>query len=150
MDKRRKGNEAARQRRIAQRQDPNFQPKRNWDDQGNRLYHGLMGEFMAQNPQYIGKRFQNPKNEGLGPFTEAGMAYHNFYNQKRPNRYTKTKPPKRFSRQRLRNKESRSRMAGDIFNRDFQPGPARGNDVRDIRGTNDPRNDKSGMQRRHW
>ena len=42
--------------------------------------------------------------------------------------------------------QRQGRMAGDIFNRDFQPGPARGNDVRDIRGTNDPRNNKGGMQ----
>ena len=42
--------------------------------------------------------------------------------------------------------QKQGRMAGDIFNRDFQPGPARGNDVRDIRGTNDSRNNKGETQ----
>ena len=99
MDSRRERNEAARLRRIAQRQDPSYKPKRNFDDNGNRLYHGTKGEFMAQNPQYVGRRFQNPKGpDGKPSYTEAGLAYENFYDQKHPNRYIKTKADKRGGR----------------------------------------------------
>ena len=109
MDARRKRNEAARLRRIAQRQDPNFEPKRNFDDKGNRLYHGVKGEFMAQNPQYVGRRFHNPKGaDGRRSYTEAGRAFEKFHDQRSPNRYTKTKRAKRKGK-------SKGRMAGDIF-----------------------------------